>query len=264
MIHASTFDRYLHRDSLIHGLDPRLKLVATLGFILSNIFLKDGAWAAFAASGLILLGANLMAGLGPWYTLKRSFIALPFALAAFTTLFALPGQPLWSGRFLFWDLAVSQAGLLRFSSILVRSWLSVQMAILLVSVTRFPDLLHALRHLRLPETLVNIIAFMYRYLFVLADEAIRLLRARQARSARLEGYPSGRTIGWRARVTGAMAGQLLLRSLDRSDRIYSAMLARGYSGRPLTLHPHQMGSRDWAFSLALAACLLFVHWLGLQ
>jgi cobalt/nickel transport system permease protein len=48
-------------------------------------------------------------------------------------------------------------------SILIRSWLSVQMAILLVAVTRFPDLIHALEHLRVPAVLTTIIAFLYRY-----------------------------------------------------------------------------------------------------
>ena len=57
------------------------------------------------------------------------------------------------------------------------------MAILLVAATQFHDLMHALRHLRLPYLLVAVISFTYRYLFVLVDEAMRLLRAREARSA---------------------------------------------------------------------------------
>ena len=94
------------------------------------------------------------------------------------------------------------------------------MAILLTATTPFPDLLHALRHLRVPPVLVAIIAFMYRYLFVLADEAERLLRARAARSAGLPGG-GGRRVD---RLAGArrrhMAGQLFLRSYERSDRVY--------------------------------------------
>ena len=77
-----------------------------------------------------------------------------------------------------WDFTVTDAGLLRFVSIVIRSWLSVQIALLLVAVTRFPDLIHALEHLRVPPILTTIIAFLYRYLFVLTDEVFRLLRAR--------------------------------------------------------------------------------------
>jgi cobalt/nickel transport system permease protein len=153
-------------------------------------------------------------------------------------------------------------GLLRFVSILIRSWLSVQMAILLVAVTRFPDLIHALEHLRIPAVLTTIIVFLYRYLFVLTDEVFRLLRAREARSAAAPGSKSGGGVLWRARVAGNMAGQLFLRSYERSDRIYNAMVARGYSGHLYTLNPHEMKSTDY-YASALAVAIIFItHVLG--
>jgi cobalt/nickel transport system permease protein len=97
---------------------------------------------------------------------------------------------------------------------------------------------------------VSIISFMYRYLFVLVDEAFRLLRAREARSARLvnDGRYGG-TVLWRAKVTGSMVGQLFVRSFDRSDKVYNAMLARGYRGQLLTMNPHIMTGGDWLFML---------------
>ena len=159
-------------------------------------------------------------------------------------------------------MTISDAGLLRFSSILVRSWVSIQMAILLTATTEFPDLIHALRHLKMPAILVALIAFMYRYLFVLSDEVLRLLRARAARSAQIPGQ-KGSSVFWRARVTGNMAGQLFLRSYDRSDRIYNAMLARGYAGEMLTMNPHNMCTSDWVAvvgsMIILLALQLFTH-----
>ena len=98
-------------------------------------------------------------------------------------------------------------------------------------------------HLRVPAILTTIIAFLYRYLFVLTDEVFRLLRARESRSAAVAGQRSGGGVMWRARVAGNMAGQLFLRSYERSDRIYNAMLARGYTGHLQTLNPHEMQSR---------------------
>ena len=182
-MHSDAFDRYHHGHSLIHGLDPRIKVVVTVVFILSNAILPDGAWFAFGFSWLFLLLANVLSSLGIGFTFKRSLVALPFALIALTVLFSIPGQPISSFHFLFWDLTITDAGLLRFVSILIRSWLSVQMAILLVAVVRFPDLIHALEHLRVPSILTTIIAFLYRYLFVLADEVFRLMRARESRAA---------------------------------------------------------------------------------
>ena len=78
--------------------------------------------------------------------------------------------------------------------------------------------------------LTTIIAFLYRYLFVLTDEVFRLLRARRIPFGGRARQRSGGSVAWRAGVAGNMAGQLFLRSYERSDRIYNAMLARGYSG----------------------------------
>ncbi|HWQ13227.1 MAG TPA: cobalt ECF transporter T component CbiQ [Roseiflexaceae bacterium] len=256
-MHTHFTDPYQAGTSQIHRLDPRVKVGMTLLFILSNALLPDGAWLAFLLGWLAVLALGAWSGLGAGYAVRRSFVALPFALAAVTAIFALPGRPLWSGALGPWALTATDAGVVRFASITARSWLSVQLAILLVATTRFPDVLHALRHLRVPRLLVAIAAFMYRYLEVLTDEAARLLRAREARSAVPPGSRGGGTLAWRAQVAGNMAGQLFLRSYERSDRIYSAMVARGYRGEFHTLNPHVMRTRDWrALALAVGALVL--------
>lgn len=261
-MNAHTLDRYAAGTSLIHRLDPRVKVVLSVLFIVSNVLLPDGAWLAFLlAWGLILL-TSMLAELGLGYAVQRSFVALPFALAAITAIFAIPGRPMVAWTVGPWHLVATDAGVLRFLSIVVRSWLSVQIAILLTATTRFPDLMHALRHLHVPQLLVAIIAFMYRYLFVLTEEALRLLRAREARSARARGAAGGGSLAWRARVAGNMAGQLFLRSYERSDRIYSAMLARGYTGQLLTLNPHVMRSQDWLVALFAVIALLALQVIG--
>lgn len=258
----NTFDRYQEGKSPIHQLDPRVKVVVTVLFILSNILLPDGAWLAFLlAWGLILL-TSVLARLGLDYAIKRSFVALPFALTAVTVIFNLPGKPLFTWDLGPWQLVATDVGMVRFASIVVRTWLSVQMAILLTATTQFPDLTHALHHLRVPKLLVAIISFMYRYLFVLTEEAMRLMRAREARSARSTAGGAGGSITWRARVTGNMVGQLFLRSYERSDRVYNAMLARGYSGQFLTLNPHLMRATDWAIGAMAVAILILLQMIG--
>lgn len=257
-MHFDVFDRYHDTGSFLHRLEPRVKVIVTVVFIFSNVFLPDGAWLAFGLSWLFVLFANALSNLGLPFTFKRSFIALPFALAAITVLFSIPGSPISTFHFLFWELTITDAGLLRFVSIVIRSWLSVQMAILLVATTRFPDIVHALEHLRVPAILTTIIAFLYRYLFVLVDEVFRLLRAREARSAAVTGLRSGGSVAWRAEVAGNMAGQLFLRSYERSDRVYNAMLARGYTGHLNTIYPHEMRRVDYVtIALTLLIILLF-------
>lgn len=126
-------------------------------------------------------------------------------------------------------LTISADGLRRFLTILLGSWLSVQVALLLAFTTPFHDLVDGLRELRIPRIIIAIISFMYRYLAVLADEGARMTRARDARSA-LGPRGGGGSIRWRATVTGRMVGSLFLRAYERSERIYAAMQARGFEG----------------------------------
>jgi cobalt/nickel transport system permease protein len=158
-------------------------------------------------------------------------------LAAVPILFTVPGEPLIEFQVGPWSPSISAAGLERFISIAFKSWLSVQMAIVLAGSTPFPDLLSAMRAVHVPKLLVAVIGLMWRYLFVLADEAMRLMRARDARSGHPADAPyrTGGSIAWRAHVTGGMAGNLFMRSYDRGERIYAAMAARGYDGEIRTL-----------------------------
>jgi cobalt/nickel transport system permease protein len=252
-MHINTFDHYQTLDTPIQRLDPRVKVVVAVLFIISNVLLPDGAWVAFALSWLCLLLVSRIAHLELKFILTRSLVALPFALAAITAVFSIPGNPAFVLQLGPWTLVATDAGLLRFISIMLRSWISVQVAIILTATTQFPDLIHALRHLKIPDILVATVSFMYRYLFVLSDETLRLMRAREARSAQgIQGNKSGGSVFWRAQVAGNMAGQLFLRSYERSERVYNAMLARGYYGTLLTLNPHAMTQRDWIWgTLAL-------------
>jgi cobalt/nickel transport system permease protein len=251
-VHIHLADQYRPGESPVHALDPRAKVLAAVLFILTASLAPAGAFAAYAALLAFVLAAAAGSGVGPGYVLRRSLIAVPFALAAAALPFTVPGRPLWVLP-IFGGLEVSVEGTVRFASILVKSWLSVQMAALLVAVTPFPDLLWGLRALRIPRPLIGIISFMYRYLFVLSDEVLRMTRARAARSAMADGRQSGGRLLWRGKVAGQMAGSLMLRSFERSERIYQAMAARGYRGEIKSLGHFHFGRRD---GLVLAGCLI--------
>jgi cobalt/nickel transport system permease protein len=232
-------EQYQRGSSVVHQLDPRIKLVCLLLFVLSASLLPVAAWLSYGLLFVATLVAAQFSGLGWGYALRRSFIALPFVLAAIFLPFTLPGQPLFSvGPF-----TASLEGTLRLTSIVLKSWISVQMAILLTATTPFPDVVWALRALRVPATLVGIIGFMYRYIAVLGDEASRLIRARSARAAYGDGR-SGGSLAWRGRVAGGMVGNLGLRAFERSERIYAAMVARGFRGEIRTLAPPRITDHD--------------------
>jgi len=258
-MHINSFDQYQENESPVHNLDPRVKVIIGFLFIVSTALLPDGAWLAYMLSWALVIMGVFWANIQPWFVIKRSLLVLPFLLAALTVIFTLPGNVLWYGPM---SLTITDNGLVRFTSILLRSWISVQMAVLLTAATRFPAILLALRQLHLPAILVSILAFMYRYLFILADEVSRLLRARTARSALLAGQKGGRTLWWRAGIAGNMVGQLFMRSIERSDRVYQAMLARGYRGELLSLKSPQMRLRDWYTFALLLVCLLIIQLIG--
>lgn len=243
-------DRAVAGTSPFHRADPRLKFVAVVGTILSISLLPVGAFAALAIMWLALTSASVVAGLGPWRLSRGAVIAAPFLLAALPLVFVRPEDPIGS----IGPLTISGEGLRIFATVAAKSWLSVQAALLLTFTTPFHDLVDALRDLRLPRILVAIISFMYRYLAVLGEEAGRMLRARAARSAGTDGGG----IAWRARVTGQMVGTLFLRSYERSERVYAAMQARGFTGTFRHLSARRIGPGSWAtFAAVLAALVLF-------
>src|SRR6185369_13110057 len=116
-MHADAFDRYHDKESFIHHLDPRVKVMITVIFIISNALLPDGAWLAFGLGWLLLLLANWLSQLGLLYTMKRSLVALPFALIAITVLFSIPGKTVYAFHLFMWHPVITDAGLLRFVSI---------------------------------------------------------------------------------------------------------------------------------------------------
>ena len=255
-------ERFVPIQSPIHALDPRVKLLATAGFAIGNALLPDGAWLAFAAAWLCVLTVSSLARLGAGFAARRAFIVLPFTLAAASVLFATPGHVVWHGALGRWPLVITGLGVARFLSLVLRAWLGVQLAVLLAATTSFPDLIHALRHLRVPAVCASILAFMYRYLFVLAGEATRLMTARSARSAGLPGVKAGGGLAWRAQVAGGMGGQLVVRSLVRADRVYGAMVARGYQGELLTMNPHELHRKDWLAGGLVLGVLGLIQALG--
>lgn len=260
-MHIHVLDQYQHAESPVHRLDPRVKLVAALTYILCCALTPDGAWPGFVALGLLWLAVTLIADVPVLRLLRRGLLALPFAFAALTVLFSIPGEPLLAIPLPFShsQLVITDNGVIRFVTIMLKSWLSVLMALLLSATTTFPDIMRGMRGIGIPNVLVGVIAFMYRYMFVLADEVLRLRRAREARMATgPAGQKVGGTIVWRAKVVGGMVGSLFVRSLERSDRVYNAMVSRGYAGEMLwpDKPPLHGGEVAWAGGFVIVLILI--------
>ena len=250
---AGFLDRYLEGGSWFHRADARIKLVMALGFIFATTSIPPGKWTGFALMMALVWLAAGVSRVGLLRVFLRSLVAIPFILIALPTVFTKPGAPLFELDLALFTLTGTQEGLAFFISVLLKSWTSVTAAVVLTATTPPLRLLEALRSIRVPAVLVAIVMLMYRYLFVLVEEAQSMMRARAARSAAI-GPKSGGSLVWRAKSAGGMAGSLFIRTLDRSERIYMAMVARGYDG---TLR--QAGSvplrRSSLVTLALMFCI---------
>ena len=196
-------DRYSRLESPIHHLPAMLKLLTALSFIIVTVSIPfRDHWLFLTLFGFLVVASALSRI--PWrFLIGRLAILEPFALGiALMTLFQHDGYVI-------------------FLSILVKSTLCLCMMILVSNTTPFSEILAALHTVKIPSLLITILALAYRYLFVLIDEGERLQRARRSRT-----FVTTRTKHW---VTlASLVGQLFVRSTERAERIYDAMMSRGW------------------------------------
>ncbi len=254
----SFLDQYSDGNSFIHKLDPRTKFIGTILFILALYLTPPGKWLAFAVYFGLMATLIVVSRVPVSYVLKRSLVIIPFVLviAVFIPFFK-EGEVLWSYSLGRWLVSVTDNGVQAMGNILAKAWLSILGLILLSATTRMTSLLQAWEQLRFPRVMTLILSFMYRYIFVLTDEVLRM---KQARDSRNFGGNRLRHI----RTVGNMTGTLFLRSYERGERVYAAMLARGFDGRSRTLDRLSFQLTDIYFSvvfgLVLIATSIFSIW----
>ena len=237
-------DRLSYGDTCVHRLDPRAKVVATLLFLMTVV-----SFPPYEISGLIpffLFPVVLMTlgGIPARFILRKILFVSPFALliGIFNPFLDTRTAAVIAG------IPVS-AGWLSFLSILLKFLLTTGAALLLVATTSFPGICHALRRMGFPALFVSQLSFLYRYLFVLAEEVMRITRARDMRCF-------GRR-GSEVTVYVRLIGVLFLRTVDRAERIYCAMLSRGFHGDVPILSRSRISIRDLTF-LVVTVILLGV------
>lgn len=247
----SFVDRYSGLDSFVHRLDPRTKLLGSLAFVLAVVLTPAGNWKVFAVYLLVLMALIGLSRL-PWkYVMARSLVIFPFVvMVAIFMPFFKQGQVAAGWDIGAWHVAVTYEGLAVLANTLVKSWLCILCLIVLSSSTRFEQLLHGMHRLKVPQVFVQVISFMYRYMFVLADQAMRMQMARDSRNF---GFSRGNIF----KTLGNMIGMLFIRSYERAERIYAAMLSRGYYGETIAVNQLRFRLPDACFALSLAMLLVW-------
>jgi len=245
----SFLDQYSDRDSFIHRLDPRTKFITALIFILAVTITPPVRWQPFALYLFLVVTLILFSKVPVLYVLKRSLVIMPFVLmiAIFIPFFK-EGEVAGSYNIWLWQVSVTYSGIQVLVNIVIKAWLSILSLILLTSTTKMTNLLKGLEQLRMPRVMVMILSFMYRYIFVLVDEVMRM---RQARDSRNFG---GKRL-WQIHAIGSMIGTLFIRSYERGERVYAAMVARGFDGQSRTLDSLSFRQADAYFGAVFVLIL---------
>ncbi len=209
-------DRHAYHNGPLHRADVRIKLCATLAFVIAVVATPVGLWRPLAIEGLLLAFFVGLARIDPALLARRWLGFL--LLVAFLGATVAQSHP-----------ARTQLGwAVVWLSILAKNSLAFVAVLTLAGTTPFPKLLDGLRRLGMPAVLVSTLHFMNRYTHVLTSELARMTQARRSRTFKRSGR-----LDW-GLLTG-LIGNLLVRSFERGERVHAAMLARGWDGTIRTL-----------------------------
>jgi cobalt/nickel transport system permease protein len=227
-VHHVVLDRWSRGASALHRRDARAKTVAVL-FLLVALATAHRSFLLLSACYLAILAAAIVeAGLPLGASLKRATAVLPFTIV-FAAISLASGEPL------------------RAVALIGKSYLSALAVLLLVSTTPMPELLRGLEGMGVPRYLLMVVQFLYRYLFVISEEAQHMRAAVQSKSGSIR-----RTLFHSSKFSAAagVLGVLFARSYAHAEGIHQAMLARGFQGQFRTLSGSRFAKADAVFLLA--------------
>ncbi len=237
-MHHLHVDRFAGIHSPVHRLDPRVKIVLALILVFTAVLIPESYFLSFGLFILLLSVIILIARIPVLYVIERTLILLPFVIiVSLFVPFITPGKVITGVSLGFTEAVLTREGLVRFAAIGLKSLISFLAILTLVSTTRFLDLMRAAGSLGFPTVLAGVLTFMYRYLFILLDDAAHMMLARDLRA----GKGRHHSILF---ASGGIIGGLFVRSFEHADRLFHAMILRGYSGRPVTLSEMKAGTAD--------------------
>ena len=238
---------------VLQKIDPRVKLCSFMTLVVSAVAVRT-LISLFILSSMIIVLCVLSRIPIRFFLLRATiFIPLFAGLIALPLPFITPGTPL--ARFAFGLLVVriSSEGVYKAALFTFRVWVCVASSVLLISTTKFHELIHGMEKLRLPRMLVLMMSVTYRFIFLFVNEAYRMVLAMESRTVKRPR--------WRdtVRLLASIMATLFIRSYERGERVYFAMTARGYTGTIRSLNEMKLRWRDVIFTVAfLLICLTVV------
>ena len=239
------FEQLSNKQTIIHKLDTRVKIVSVVGFIFISSSLQSILGLAVGAAFIMVL---LKAVGTPYSSIVRRLAWIFLFGGALIVLFPFitPGREISSWQIGSLSISATQEGIDKAILLFLRLLSAVLAVTLLNATTGFREIINGFRKLSMPAILVGIIEFTIRYFFVLADELTRMKLARKARA-----YDLNQSIfNTKALKTIAqLIAVLFIRSMGRAERVYFAMLARGYGGEGY-VKKHQPVNRNERVQIA--------------
>lgn len=242
---------YRDGDSPVHRLPAEVKIVVLVTFVLAVVATPRELFWPFGIYALIIVAIWGVARIPVRWILPRMLIEAPFVVLALLLPFAEGGEQVNVA-----GLSLSVPGLYAAWGIVIKGTLGVAASLTVAATTTARELPVALSRLRVPAVIVSMLTLMIRYVDVLAAE---IRRMRLARISRGDSPRMLHQIG----ATAIGVGALFLRSYERGERVYLAMLSRGFDGRvpPLALGAGCAAAaspRQWALALLPASAAVTV------
>lgn len=253
-MHHARVDRLACKDSPIHRLDARTKLIAVIVFSAFVISQPPTSLSILACYVIWPFAILIIAAIPIRFVLKQILIASPFilVLAASSLFYDRTATSVVFGP-LQWTVST---GLIRGIVIIAKFAITISALMAMITTTRFSDLLAAMAKLGVPKLLVTQLGFLYRYIFMLIDKARNILRARAGRKLRNLGPKM------EVKTAAAMVGTLFLDSLDTASRVHMAMQARGFTGQLHRSSNLRFSKADYIFTAILAIYLTAMQLLA--
>jgi len=238
-------ERFSKGDSFLHKLDPRVKIIVILLF--SVIVAITDKYISLLGALLFAIGVVIIAKLKTREVISRLLVVNSFIFLLWLMLpFTFPGEKVYT----LGSLGISREGIKYAFLITVKSNSIILTGIALLSTSSIFNLVHALRHLYLPDKLIQLFFFTYRYIHTIYSEYVKLNNA-----IKIRGFKPQTNLHT-YKTYSYLVGMMLVRSYDRSKRVYNAMLCRGFKGKFWTLNHFIFKKSDFVLGIVMIGCII--------
>ena len=256
---ATLSEEYANRKGLLQSLDPRIKTLSFLAFLVTAVSLKSSVLIGYLYVFCIMLA--FLSSIPVKYFLMRTLLFIPLFsfCVVLPTLFSsvTPGELVWSFNVFGFNGVITRPGIDGAVLFVVRIATSVSLVVLLSLTTRHSELLKVLRVFRVPQVFVLTVSMCYRYLYLFATMVENIFTAVKSRVGVVSHQQRGRdVVAWNIANTWNRTTQM-------SEEVYMAMVSRGYTGEPRLVYEFHATLKDWVWLLSASIICASLFYRGL-